>query len=372
MGRYSATGDLAHLRAAVTRLESSVRLEPDDAVLLGNLAGTLEDLSYLKVLERWARGRDLLATGTEARSLLSSISGGPLRDEVIEAVRKEPSFQRQLEVTRQEQILAPQKPGPYYRLLSWLRWSRDTAGLEGLTRLVDQVRQIDEGDLTLRDAWRAGAKDAQGRVDAQKALRRSEERVRRVARTGHSPTLACAHLLHADDLNTVAYFDPSPESYAAPVAAYRRAHEAWPDAGAALELADALLQLAAWRAAASTAPLKAALDKERRIYSVPTLLHRAATGPSATEVLAALRLQPELAEAARLRGLATGRAPTTTDWIVAKLAGDEALGRFAEGVFARGDLALSFALDLKLAPRSEQDQADLEFFKARGAATVGG
>jgi hypothetical protein len=364
MGRYSATGDLVHMRGAVARLEASARLAPDDAILLGNLASALEDLSNLAVLERWVRGRDLLANGSEAAVLLSSMSAGPLRDEVLDALRKEPSFQRQLDVTRQEQILAPQKPEPYFRQLHWLRWNHDTAGLEALTRLVDQVTAIDQGDPEVRQVWRSGAKDAQGRADAQKVVRRSEERVRRVEKIGHAPTIACAYLLYADDLDTLAYYDPSPEAYAASAAAYRRASAAWPEVAASTGLADALVKVAGWRAAGSAPSLKAAMDKERRIYSIVTLLHRAATGSAGAEVLAALRRQPEMAEAARLRRLSSTRLPGLTDWIVARLAGDEALERAAASAFARRDLALSLSLDVKLRPGSEEDQSDLALFNA--------
>ena len=370
-GRHSATGDLTHLRAAVDRLEASVRLAPDDAVLLGNLAGTLEELSYLAVLERWARGRELLASGSEAESLLSSMTTGPLRDQVLEALRREASFRRQLDVTRQEQILAPQKSDPYLRLLGWLRWSRDIAGLEALTRLADQASALDAGDPELVEAWRSGAKDAQGRVDARKRLQRSEERLGRVVRQAHPPTVACAYLLHADQLDTVAFYDPSPDAYAASADAYRRALAAWPDSGAATGLADALVKVAAWRAAGSSAALKAALDKERRIYSTTMLLYRAATGPSGAEVLAALRQQAELAEAVRLRKLPSTRLPSTSDWMVARLANDPELEKAAAPVFERPDLALSFALDVKLRPRDEQDAADLAFLKSRGAPTGG-
>jgi len=371
MARHSATGDLAHLRGAVERLEASIRLEPDDAVLLGNLAGALDDLSHLAVLERWARGRELLASGPEARSLLSMMTTGPLRDPVLEALRREPSFQRQLDVTRQEQILAPQKPAPYLRLLGWLRWSRDTAGLEALTRLVDQVSAIDQGDPELVKAWRSGARDAQGRVDAGKQLQRSEERLRRVARLAHPPTVACAYLLHADDLDTVAFYDSSVDSYAASADAYRRALASWPDSGAAIGLSDALMKVAAWRAAGSSAALKAALEKERRIYGMTTMLYRAATGPAGADVLRALRRQPELAEAARLRRLATTRLLGTTDWMVAKLADDAALEKAAEPAFARADLSLSLSLDVKLRPGDEQDAADLALFKAHAGPTGG-
>jgi hypothetical protein len=371
LGRYAATGDLAHLRAAVSRLEVAVRLAPDDAILLGHLAGSLEDLSYLVVLDRWARSRALLVSGGEAEGLLRSMTGGRLRDEVLEGLRREPSFQRQLTVTRQEQILAPQKPGPYLRMLGWLRWNRDAAGLEGLTRLLEPVSAIETGDLALQESWRSGAKDAQGRADARKALDRSDERIRRVARLGHAPTLACAYLLQGEDLDSVAFFDPTAAAYEASAAAYRRAQATWPDSGAVSALAEALVKVAAWRAATSSPALKAALDKERRIFAITTVLYRAVKGPAGAEVLAALRRQPELQESARLRRLELPGPHGTTDWMVAKLADDAVLEKAAEPVFGRADIRLSFALDVKLRPQSEQDAADLALLKAQSPRAGG-
>jgi hypothetical protein len=339
-------------------------MEPQSAIVAGNLADTLSHLAYVTVLERWVRTRVLILDASEAAALLSRLQAGPLRPQVLSALHDEPAARRFLDATRQEQVLAPQKTDPYYRQLGLLRWSRDVAGLRALAATVNAVQGLAGADLAERRAWRSGERDVQARGDADRSVRTSAARLERAHKTGHAPTIAAAHMLHADDLDTRAFFTPSPESYAASAEAWRRAVTAWPPAAAERDLSWALLSVAAWRAASSCPPLKAALDKERRVYSLGNLLSRAASADSTPQVLAALRAQPELSEACRLRASAAAQDPATMDWVTARLAGDAELERQARRVFEREDLALSLGIQARLRPDDEDDQADLALFEA--------
>jgi hypothetical protein len=348
-------------------MEAAARLSPDNPIVLGNLAGLLDDVTYLGVAQRWVHGRDLLLQGSEARQFLLALRREPLRTQVQEALRREPSFVRQVEVTRQEEILAPQKRGPYLLQLQWLRADQDAAGLEALARKVRAVTGMEARDEAEWKAWLAGAKDAQRRAWAVSAVERSEERLRRVA-AADAHTQAAAYFLHADDLDTLAFYDPSPEGYQRAVEAARKAMALWPEAGFEVDVAGPLLKVAAYRVAGTDTTIREALGKDRRIYGIPRILARVVETPEGAASARALRSQPEIAEVVRLRKSAAWRQPTITDWLVARVTGDAALEAFAASVFARPDVRLALDVDVALDPNDEDDREDRALFQARQVA----
>jgi cellulose synthase operon protein C len=240
----------------------------------------------------------------------------------------------------------------------------DTSALQELARRVESASALERQTKEEREKWLSGARDAQGRSDARKDVRQAEERVTRVEKSGHAPTVAAAYLLHGDALDTATFFDPAVDTFQRVVASYRKARAVWPEVRLDERLSDALLQVAAWRAAASSPSLKAALEKGRRVYSLEMLLHRASNGAAGAEVIGALRRQPELAEATALRRADAVRHPGLGDWTLARLAGDTVLEQAAVRAFERSDLAVSLALDVKLRPDNDGDQAELALFKA--------
>jgi hypothetical protein len=257
-------------------------------------------------------------------------------------------------------VLAPQNLEGYDWQVRWLGWSRDTAAMRAFATNVDAAR----GPVAAEDTPAPADAEAQRRTLVKQTLARSEQRLARVAKSGHPPTTAAAWLLHCDDLDTAGWVDPRPEAFAAAATACRRAMDAWAPIFAERDAAWELLAVAAWRGASASPALKAALEKERRAYSMANVLHRAATGASGAEVLAALRRQPELLEAARLRSGPARTLPTVTDWITAHLAGDSTLEQEARRAFEREDLALLYAIQAGLRPDNKDDQADLAVFKA--------
>ncbi|MGZ3458374.1 MAG: hypothetical protein ACXU86_07680, partial [Archangium sp.] len=145
LNRYQATGDVAHLRSAVGYLEDAVRLAPDDALVMGNLADARELLGITTVLERWVRTKPLHLMDDEARELLWVLLKGPLREEVLRAVDEEPALRRSQELSQQEQTLAPGKSSAWERQLHWLRWHRDERGMAALAKRLETLPPF-EGD----------------------------------------------------------------------------------------------------------------------------------------------------------------------------------------------------------------------------------
>ena len=143
-GRYLATGDVAHLRAAVRYLEDAVRLAPDNAIAVGNLADTQEYLGTLTVLERWVRTKPLQLTSGEAQELMGVLLGGPLREQVLRAMDADPALRRSQELSQQEQTLAPGKASGWQRQLLWLQRHRDERGLAALAKRVEALPPFGE------------------------------------------------------------------------------------------------------------------------------------------------------------------------------------------------------------------------------------
>ncbi|MCC6551805.1 MAG: hypothetical protein IT372_02130, partial [Polyangiaceae bacterium] len=367
MSRFEATGDTAHLRSAVSSLEAAARLGADNALVLGNLASALQHLGEVTVLDRWVQIRTLLPDGRAASSVIDAMLEGPLRGEVLAALQREPAFQRSLEVTRQAQILAPQQTSAYEPQLEWLGWNADAKGFTELAKRLESMPPFDPEDVaTERRKWERGERDEELKRQSAAALERARACLSRAERSGHKPTLAAAYLGLGEALSSKAYFEGSAALAGEMIDAYRSATQAWPEGVTDRELAGALVNAAIYKALPESPALKKAWDAERRVFGTAMLLHRAAAGPSGAEILAALRKQPELAEAARLRKASLGDRPSLTDWIIARIAGDSELEQAAAKVFDRADLGARLQIEARIYPGQPREKADIDLFTSRG------
>jgi hypothetical protein len=364
--RYNATGDIAYLRTAVTRLEAAGRLAPDDAIVQGNLADLLESLALASALQKWIKPRALHLSSYEANSLVASLVTGTLRDELLQTVMNDPAFVRQVEVTRLEQVLAPQKISPYSRQLRWLQWSGDEAGLLGLSTRANAIRWGDrpKGAAPKETDAAAAKREAANRARLKRNVERSQRRVEQAEKERHPGSLAVAQQLLAEDLESAVQDEVSPEAFAESVAWRRKAVANWPRAGLEADLSGALFQLAARRAAQSCVPLRDALRNEVAGKGLQMTVWDLATGPRSAEVVKALRAQPELAEAAELQRAAAQRRPGLHHWRLSQLSGDRELERHAQAAFVRKDLPLLLAITEKLSPGYAATAADLALLKA--------
>jgi cellulose synthase operon protein C len=352
--RFNASGDPAHLRKGVARLELAARGAPDSALVAGNLGSALEHLGLVAVLDRWVQIRTLAPGTEEAESLVGSMLAGPLRAEVLRALERDPSFRRSLEVHRTEQILAPTKAAAYDASVQWLRWSRDARGLAALWQRVDALPPVTGNeDEASRRSWEAGERDDSIRKQLTGWLSSSQERVARAQQSGHKPSHAAALALHADLLERQAAIDSTLPTIDAAIEAYRKATQLWPDGGYSGDLGVALVTAGVLRAAEASPPLKAAWLESRRHLRALDIAFLAATGSSGPEVLAALRARPELAEAARLQAASPDPTPGVWDWMLASLVGDKDFQARSAPAFARPDLADAVHLEHRLYPSSK-------------------
>jgi hypothetical protein len=369
LSRYGVTGDPAHLRAAVSHLEASVRLDGENAIVLGHLADALEYLGLVTVADTWVHTRTLMLGADEAFTIIETMLDGPLRAEVLEALRKEPSYRRALEISKQEQILSPQKPSAYARQIRWLKEERDAAGLAELAKRIAALPPFPGEDVAEgRKAWEAGEKDEQYKRSFNEALTQAHARVSRAQKEGHKPTQAAALMMLSGARSMLRHWDLSASSVEEMVKAFRGAHEAWPELASGRELGGVLMVAAIDKAVLESPALHELWKAERRTFDYTSILHHVMAAPNAGEMLAALRKQPELGEAARLIKPALALVPTISDWVLARAAGDAEMEQAAAKVFERVDLEHALKLDVALYGGQAREKAELELFLSKGAA----
>lgn len=365
--RYSLTGDIAHLKSAVDLLSASVKLSGDNAITLGNLAEALEHLGLVTVAERWVHPRTLMLDSTDAESLFDTLVSGPMRAEVIDALSKDPSYRRALEVTKQEQILAPQKVSAYLKQLRWLRWSRDTEGLADLEKKLAAMPPMrGEEAAEGRRAFATGEKDDELKKSWTARVARAKERLARAVKEGHKPTIAAAWQALGDSQGLTVYWDPTPASLDERVDAYKKAREAWQEGSPESEVTGALLISGAIKAMDSSPALKKAWAADGRTLDLGVLLHRSMMGESGEEVKAALRKQPDLVEAARIRKASLAGRPTLTDWVLARVVGDSEMEQASAAAFERAELGFELAIEARLYPGLPREAAQMDLFKSKG------
>ncbi len=368
--RYMASGDIAHLRTAVGYLETSARLVPDNALVLGNLSDALEQLGQVRVLEKWVRTKVLRPSSDETTNLLSSLLEGPMRGEVLKALGQEPALRRALEVAQQAQVLAPGNTENYAFQLLWLHWNRDEAGLGVLSRRLQTLPAFDSSaQAEQRREFASGARDEQLGRRAALSAEQALATVKRAQEINHKPTLATAMLLMGESLSEQIDFESSSEHLTAMVGAYKKAEQLWPQAGLNADVTSALWKSAVLRASTKSAELARGLKEEQREYGLSLTVHRALGRPLADEVRTVLRAEPELREAVERTRRQVQEAPTLEGWIIARAAGDAELERAEAQAFARADLAHEVAIGSRLSGGLAREKAWHEVFQ-QGRATV--
>jgi hypothetical protein len=303
----------------------------------------------------------------DARFLLMVLLDGPLRADLIAAMEKNPSQQRMLELSRREQVLAPQRTSAYRRDLDWFVERTDGKALGELRARLEAMPPFSaQNTADARAAWVQGELDAEFLTTAKQEASLSRTNITALEKTARPATVSAAWLMLGEQLRRQMLLDSSPEIIDEMVRAHRRAREVWPEGISDSALSAALFAAALGKARATSPALTKAWDTERRNYSYSRLAYRAVHGPNGEEVLAALRKQPEMAEAASLlRGKHEGR-PSLSDWLVAHLAGDNEFEKDAEKAFDSDVVRHSVEIDARMFPGQAEEALDLALLRSRG------
>jgi hypothetical protein len=367
MRRYGATGDPAHLQKAVNYLEASAKLEPDNAIVLSNLSSSLGLLGSVTVLGKWIDMRALILEERTVRSVAGSMLEGPAASEILEALRKDPSYQRSLDVSQKQQILAPQMFGAYQPQLTWYGWTRDDSALEELKKRVDTLPISPDTNADLREKWRSGERDEQGTRDAKDSVASARRRIERV-KSSSKPTQAVAWLTLTEALQSLVFFERDAKLIDEMVEAARKAQSLWPEGVARGDVVAPLFAAAFYRTTDASPALKKLWEAERRKHSAMVVAYMAVTGEGGADIAGVLRKDPALTEAASLRRQALTDRPTLSDFLLGRISGHEELEHAAEKAFDRKEIAIGLAIDEKLDPGDEDTLFSLKLLKTRGAA----
>lgn len=297
--------------------------------------------------------------------MLDALLASPQRDEVIAAMRRDPSLRRSLDKSQDEQTLAPQKVAGFARQASFLEATGDEKGLADLEKRIDALPPLDAGgERKVRADYESKAKDEVNAELQVKAVAAARARLARAQAGSHGPTIAAAWMLLGDELVHLAFYKPTEATLEEALEAQRKAVAAWPEGGFQSSLAQALLFAAVHRGAAESPALRKLYDEELRVYALPVFVDRALGSASGAEILPVLRRRPEVAEATvLLKKARAGRKPSLLDVALAELSGDAELETLAMAAFARPELGLELSLDSKLSPGEPREQETRTLFR---------
>ncbi len=361
--RFNYTGDKKHLLAASQSFDKALRLEPDNGLLINNTAEAYQVLARVEILDTWLDISDLAPDADKLNTLVRVLARGPQREALIGAIGKSAALRRSLTLAEQYMVLAPQDVAGYELASDWYNLQANEDKLSALRDAVVRQGTFDTAERDQRRARaRAGEYDDQVLASVAEDLDVARKVVAKAGRRG--PDRAAAELLVGTLLIRRGVMQSAREDLDAAVEAFRRADRAWPELGAGTELADALVLLAIVKASEDSPELAAAWEAERRVYSVPVLLHRLLSGPHGDSVRDALRAQPEIAEAARLSGSLATLRPRLQDWVLGRVAGDQALEAAGAAWFGARYKQLAMEITARLAPNAPDATATLEIMQA--------
>lgn len=348
--RYQCTGKVEHLVRASKLLSSALKMSPDDSLVMGNLADVLRTQGTLVLVKRWVDTQALGLDGQDASSLYWVLRDGPLGEALAEASRLQPALVRAASLQRQEQVMAPGRPGPYFRDMAQLSMAKDTEGLRKLLARIHE-HEIDgtgSEDTVLTEERRAAA---EARVSELLAERKRV--VKSVQGHRSARTRAAALFLQYGAQASLAETTGDPALVAAAIVSVQQAVALWPE----LDLEDVLPTLYLKQAILSVPELAQLRRMSGASFNIFVLAHYEAQ-------LSVVRSQPGLRRAVEAAKALARPEPVASDWVLAKVAGDTGLEASAAAVFKSDRAYLLIQIASALQPMSESAKATLALFKA--------
>jgi hypothetical protein len=352
---FDCSGDPEALRAAERALEAAYRDEPDDVIVVFNLASLLDETGELRVLQRDVDTRALRLQVHEIRAVIDLLLAGPAREAELAALRADPSIRRGSELFAQAEVLAPSN----IRMLS--ARLRDAARLDDVASaaaLVDRARHargLDVSELKeAREREQSGSDDAKRITAMETRLARLESVVARPAGLS-AKTRAAGWVLIADAASELGLYKLDPALLARAREAATTAMQLWPAldchgllVGALIDEAGIVADGKAWRAA------------RRLRRPVSALVRLAADHASLADKIRSARSWPEVVDHAS----ADQTRPGPSDLRLARLLGDAALEAKARAVLDDRMTHLGVEFAVAIDPGDEIARADLALLDA--------
>ncbi|MDC0667871.1 hypothetical protein [Nannocystis radixulma] len=349
LNRYQCTGERSMLDDAVRVLEKSRRLDPDNALIVGNLASAVDMLAAVTLASAYIDTHRLPLDGSDATDVLAALGRGRTRTAVNKRVREEPLVQRALDLHRQTAILAPRSPSPYKSEASWFDLAEDVDALRELLARVEGVESLDSSDAVVaRERYLRGDDDERGKTTLSTLIGRLDLRIAKLDPRRHGPTLAAATFLRGSYLEAQSNFDGAERALEA-ADAYHRAHELWPELGSRYDETQALVIAAAHRAARDSSEFGAFWAADFRRTGLINILVTLARAPESANA-AALRATPEFGRALASLGERGDDELHLLDWAIATIARDAAQAERTRGALTRESRQLFRRLDARLDP----------------------
>lgn len=331
--RYLCTGDPAHLARAGAHMERGLRLNPDNALMVGNTAEIELYRGQLAVLDDFVRTATLRPTADQSQTLIDWLSESEQRAAVHAALRTEAHTRRARELTRQEQVLAPQRAAGWLREWRWAAFEDDVDALRSLLARLEEIDNLDTSrQAEARSHERTAEQEARAQTGLDASVADAEALVGAARRSRHAPTVSAALHLHAGALTGRAWENASLEDARASVAVAREAVAAWDGFGSG-QLPWALRTLAFLEVMQAEPALRAAYDEGRRTLRLETMMEEAAERDP--PVAAALRSSATLDESCGLRAAVAPVELGLADFVTARLADHEGLRAAARGAATR-------------------------------------
>ncbi|MEW5850082.1 MAG: hypothetical protein AB2A00_14935 [Myxococcota bacterium] len=362
--RHRCTGDPKHIQQAVQMLGLASRQDPDDTVVIANLASALTHQARLRALDRHLKTQPLAVDDDDADTILDQLAGGPLRETLVTNLTSDASHRRALDLLAQEEVLAPGRGDAYENQLTWLELA---GNVQGLNALLERVRGLKALDTSAEDEARArylaGTDDA-NRVES---LTSEAARYRVVAeeqqKAGQAPVAATAWWLVGRASRSVFELTRDVKHAHAARDAFERAGAGWPALGPESDVAFATLDVAAGELAREHKDFADVYFPLAREYGWANVLRVLEKEHPAQ--YARLKARPEVAQAARLLHVRAARGnPTLGIYALARLADDTALQEKARALFQDEKTRLSAEISALLHPNSRNVQLTLAALKA--------
>jgi hypothetical protein len=354
---FDCSGDPEALRSAERALETAYRNEPDDSIVVSNLADVLGTNAQLRVLQRHIDTRALRLQLRDVARIMDVLLVGPARDAELAALRADRGMRRSSELLAQAEVLAPSN----IRLLSSRFASAERLDdLATATALVDRVRRAKGLDVEERKAARERARSG---ADDAKRLAGIETRLARIdAIMAHPPagmsakTRAAGWLVIAEAASDLGLYKLDPAQLARAREAATTAMQLWP----ALDCHALLVEVVLDEAGVASDG-KAWLAERRLRNAVSALDYLAGKRAALADQIRGAKSWAAVVEHAH----ADGTRPTMVALHLARLLGDAALETRARAVRDDRMAHLSLEIGALFDPADEVARSDLALLDAR-------